>query len=210
VAASNRTSAQQRKACQVNLAQLLDEWGVRREFDKLLALGCDVNTFTVVLLTLDSFRTADSWKTLTGFNRRNLGTVLRRMEECASDIAKFNVSLIAKLLFASNAGRPDITAQLLALPEVLRRYAESINEVAHVKPLQPRAKIHTNHTRALLTDYVIDVTGQPHDNEVARLLSVVLDQPDLTADSQKDWRRKHRDLLQKVAPFAASLRQLRL
>jgi hypothetical protein len=164
-----------------------------------------VNTLHAALVILDEHRTSESWETFTGFSRRGLGTVLRRMDECAGDIAKLNRSSIARILFSSAANGSDITAHLLASPKVLRLYAEFVRSLARERRLQPHGKIHTDHTRALLTGYVIDATGQPHDNEVARLLSVVLQRPDLTADSQKDWRYTHPELLRTAAPFAVSL-----
>ena len=204
MAAQKRTSAQSSETDPVGPAQSLDEWevrldqwGVRREFDQLISAHCDATILIATLQILLESRAADSWETLTGFHRRKLGTVLARMAECANDLEKLNSSWIAQLLLLqmSTIEHPEYKVHVLALPKVLRTYREFVKSLSRERRLQPRAKTHADHARGFLTQYVIATTGRPHDNEVARLLSVLLNRPDLTADSQKDWRRKHRELL---------------
>lgn len=203
MAAPKRTPAQWQKANQFRHADLLDEGGLRTEFDQLVAAGCTADTLSMLLELLDSMRGEDRWESLTGFGRRELGTVLKRMAQCAKDIERLKGSGIAHLLLAQ-AAEP-IKVHLLVLPKVLHLYSDFVKSLAGESGLQPRAKRNTNPARAILTQYVIQVTGQPHDNEVARLLSVVENRRDLTAVSHKDWRSRQRELLRRVAPLAAGL-----
>jgi hypothetical protein len=206
MSARKRKSSQRSIPNPVELERLIEEWGIRRELDRFIEMGCNLKTIAMLLALLKNSGTMENWETRTGFSRRNLNTVVNRMVQCASDIERLNASGYGQILFtAATDDQTNSKAYLLAIPRILRGYAEFVKTLAHEKTLQPRAKQYSDHLRAVLTQYVIGVTGQPRDNEVARLLSVALDRPELTSDSQKDWRSKHREILRTVATLAADL-----
>jgi hypothetical protein len=167
---------------------ILQEAGASAELQQLVDHRCDRLAILAALVALHhrdpKLDTMDFWA---GQSRRQLKGLLQRLCDLAAEVESLNARPFRALL-AERAG----AAELVALPDILRRYAavgqNLLDEVSDQK------HVHQDMAVAILVRHVVLSTGRFHDPEVSALVAAVLGK-DYSIKVHQAWRRaKYRRL----------------
>lgn len=151
--------------------------------------GCDKATLVGYMLFLTLTSEKDSRSEMVGFGRE-WPTVVKRMEQCADDIARFLNAPAGKLylslsLHLADQSHPSI-AIFAALPDALRRLSKVIRTFAQ----NSGSSGLYNAVKLEFCKDVKDSTGRWRDREVSALLRVACDS-NCNTQSHKMWRTRN-------------------
>lgn len=167
------------------LRSLLEEKGTTVDFDRLVKLGCDATELATRLIMLMSMRGSGIRYTTEyffGCDRKRLQRAVRQVEKSASLLVKFNAKPAVAILRRTGS-------RFVDAPTVLVEYAQILRGA--LKTLKRRRRLDVDMNTMAIVVYVEDLTGQPHDPEVAALVGTVLGK-EYGAEAHRAWRLKHR------------------
>jgi hypothetical protein len=171
-----------------------------RAFDELVQEGCDAMFLALKLALLHRIAGVDTWGGLTGFeNRERLETALGRFRRSAVDLEKIRAAVVGRsfLQDGSCSGLPE---QLRAVVQVVERFVGQVSPGSRRKQrradklsITPQRNFVRSAVIATMVRHVVDVTGRPHDREVANL--VAANPQKFGQNEQAAWRQAHADLI---------------
>jgi hypothetical protein len=179
------------------------------DFNKLVSAGCDPEVLEWLLIRLHESRWRDDPRWLRGAGRE-LKTILARIRQCADDVQclQRTPAGLAALDRAEAECQVIAARDYWALPQKLRTFADCFERAAPQQASRTRPQ--RNLVIAELVAYVHHKTVRLHDAEVSALISDVLDRPNYSVQTHKDWRREHAPLIKRqynVATAYVCLRQ---
>jgi hypothetical protein len=164
------------------IERLLTNQGADLDLNRLVKRGCDRRMMLYMLAFIRNPQLPDDIRSWTGQPHRQIRAFAEQLRRCARKIDELH----ARHLFAV-ALRETGSADLLELPDTLRRYASRL--VSLSKQLR-RPRLSRHLALANLVREVIARTGKPRDDEVAAVVAAATGRSYFT-DAHKRWRSQH-------------------
>lgn len=187
------------------------KWAVERtirehtlelDVEKLVRGGFNRNELLSLLETVFSL-TSESWGDLLGMSLRSLKKTVKQIMDCADTVALLERSELAYYV-SIELGADTRLLETPKLSERLRKYA---NEVQHLMSIfGPTRKVKLNAWKAFVVATVIEHTAEPHDTEVAALISALTGNPRYTTKSHQQWRLGNLHRINMMAAIARKRR----
>ncbi len=207
----------------------LREQSVLSSFTRLVERGCDPQRLWNELENImfawivenpqSEENRRRTFKGVMGFDRSKLGTVVKRIRQCARDVEQLPVPLLVQVFNemlphsaavesqpagsrGRNLGLRDLLSELRNLrryyaevPRHLRLLALAASEGA--RGLRFRGHPLYDQAVASLVRYVQEATEKPHNEEVSALIAAVTGRGRYDAVAHCDWRKRNRYALRK-------------
>jgi hypothetical protein len=162
---------------------ILEDAGVSPELLRLVDERCNRMAVLAALTRLHHLdRKLDTLDFWTGLTRRQLKGLLRRLNDDAADVESLNGRPPYGSLLAARAG----AAELVALPDILRRWAAVCQNL--LDEVTGQKHLHQDMAVATLVRHVVLSTGRFRDREVSALVSAAL-RREYSTKVHQAWRR---------------------
>jgi hypothetical protein len=130
---------------------------------------------------------------LIGIGRKEIPTVVKRLQQCARDVRRLRLRNIILHLDPRHDRRLLDWGSSLPFPFYCEALAESLDRVQVA--YRQRRRPSYDEAIANLVRYVQESTGKPRDEQVATLIGFAIDNCEYDAAALKTWRTKHADLV---------------
>jgi hypothetical protein len=173
--------------------RVLEDYAVLPHIQTLVDSGCDRNE--IILFVELAFLADDSWKTLVDMDLKAFKGSIKEIRDCAAIIDRLNrTELIYHLSIETRDAQFVGLHESPTLAERLREYASKLDSLRHLFGPDQCLKLHA--WKASIVARVIEDTKDPHDLEVSSLIAAALDDPEYSVGAHKQWRFRHRALIE--------------
>jgi hypothetical protein len=183
------------------IEQILRDHSALRGVKQLLACNCDRVSLLLAANMLRSPFADDSWEHALGPTklkvaggdrlRKNVQGLVRRIQKLSDEVNRLNATPLGWKL----ANYPVSNRRFYQIPDLLIDYGNQLK--AQIAASGPKKHPSLNAAKAMLVAYVLDVTGKPHDEEVAVMIEAMVGGC-YSTETHKMWRRNHSKLVKRA------------